>query len=73
MIDTQCGRNLVKKARGPYTPEVLRMECIHEAIREYRTKMVMTGIGSQTFICRVGFVSWLDCRVLIGQDCPILT
>lgn len=72
LINTGCGRILVKWAKGPYTPEVLRMQCIHGDVREYCTKMVTIGTGSQTFTCQVGMVSRLDCGVLIGRDCPIL-
>lgn len=48
------------------------MQCIHEDIQEYQTKMVTLGIGPQTFASRVNVVPWLDCGVLIGRDCPIL-
>lgn len=33
LIDMGCGRALVRKARGPYTPEMLRMQCIHGDVR----------------------------------------
>lgn len=48
------------------------MQCIHEDVREYRTKVVIIGTGMQTFTCRVGVVPRLDCGVLIGRDCPTL-
>lgn len=72
-IDMGCGRTLVRRTKGPYTPEVLRMQCIHCDIHECRTKVVTTGIGPQTFTSRVGGVSQLDCEVLIRWDCPIRT
>lgn len=34
LIDTGCGRTLVRKARGPFNPEWLRLQCIHGDIRE---------------------------------------
>lgn len=46
LIDTGCGRTLVKRAKGPFTPEILRKECIHGDIREYHTKVVTVEIGS---------------------------
>lgn len=67
LINTGCDRTLVKKAQGPFTSEVLSMQCIHGDIKEYRTKM-----GDQTFKCRLGIVPQLDCEALLGRDCPIL-
>lgn len=72
LIDTGYGRTLGHKARGPFTSEQLRIQCIHGDIREYRTKLVSLGIGRQTFTYRVGVVPRFDCSVLIGRDCPIL-
>lgn len=69
LIDTGCGRTLVKRAKGPYTPKILKMQCIHGEIREYRTNIV---IGYQIFTCWVGVVPRLDCGVLIRWDCPML-
>lgn len=60
----------MKRAKGPFTPEVLRMQCIYGDIREYGTKLVTVGIGDQMFTCRVGVVPCLDCGILIEHDCP---
>lgn len=56
----------MKWVKGPFTPEVLKMQCIHGDIREYRMKMVTIGIGSQIFTCRVGVVSQLNCGIQLG-------
>lgn len=72
LIDTGCRRTLVKKANGPFTPEILCMQCIHGDIWEYRAQMVTIGIETQTFTCRVGIVPRLDCGMLIGWDYPAL-
>lgn len=72
LIETGCRRTLIRKAREPFTPKVLRIKCIHRDVREYRTKWADIGIGLLTFKCRISVVPWLDYRVLIGWDCPIL-
>lgn len=56
LIDTGCGTTLIRKAKGPYTPEVLSMQCLHGDVKEYRTKIVIIGIGSHISTCRVGVV-----------------
>lgn len=72
LIDMGCGSTVVRKAKGPFTPEVVPMQCIHRDVWKYRTKMVTIGIGTQIFTCRVGVIPQLDCGVLIGRNCPIL-
>lgn len=67
-----CGLTLVRRAKGPFTPEVLKIQCMHEDIREYWMKLVTIGIGDQTFTCRAGILPRLDCGVLIGCDCSLL-
>lgn len=54
LIDTKCVRTLIKKSKGPFTPKVLRLQCIYGDVWEYRTKVVTIGIGAQSFTCRVG-------------------
>lgn len=63
----------MRKARGPFTPETLWMQCIHGDIWDYRTKIVTLEVEGQTFTCWVGVVPRLDCEVLIGRDYPLLT
>lgn len=72
LIDKGCERTLVRRAKGPFTPQILRMQCIHRDIREHRTKIVSIKIGVQMFTCWLGVIQRLDCGVLIGCDCPIL-
>lgn len=35
LVDTGYGRMLVRRAKGPWTAEILRMKCIHGNIKEY--------------------------------------
>lgn len=72
LVDMGCGRALVRRAMGPWTPEILRMKCIHRNVREYRTKQVCLWLLGRTFRCQVGVVPLLDCPVLLDQDCPLL-
>lgn len=40
LIDTGCGWNVTKRAKRPYTPNVLCIQCIHGDIQRNRTKML---------------------------------
>lgn len=72
LIDTGCGRTLVKEAKGPFTWEILHMKCIHGDVRDYKTKWVEIQVGRQPYQCRVGVVPCLDYAVFIGRDCPVI-
>lgn len=51
LVDTGCGHILVKRAKGPWTPEILQMKCIGADVRECQTKQVCLWILRQIFTC----------------------
>lgn len=68
LINTGCVCTLVHKVHGPFTPELLKMQCIHGDIHEYRMKKISLEIVGQIFTCRVGVVPRLVCAVLVGAN-----
>lgn len=71
LLDTGCGRTLVKKAKGPVTGERLTLHCIHADVKTYPTKIIKIHIKGHPYWCRAGVVPHLDTALVIGQDCPI--
>lgn len=57
---------------GAFAPETLTMKCVHGIVKEYQTKKVSLDIVGLQFWCRASVVPQLDCRMLIGQECPII-
>lgn len=72
-VDTGCGHALLCHAEGPWLSEIMQLNCIQGDVRKYPTVRVRLQVAGWWFRCVVKVVPQLDCPVLIGWDCPILT
>lgn len=73
LLDSGCGRTLVRKAKGAIMGEQLTLKCIHGDVKTYPTKVIKLSIDGHCYWCRVGIVPNLDIPLLIRRDYPILT
>lgn len=61
LVDTRCGRTLVRLVRGPYIPERMFLKCVHGDIKKYPTMVVHLLVSGKCFWSVVGVVYHLDC------------
>ena len=68
LIDTGCGKTLVRELQGDKKHEGLAMRCIHGDLKNYQTMWANVKVGTKERQMNIGVVPGLSREMLLGKD-----
>ncbi|KAF7239052.1 hypothetical protein EYD10_14243 [Varanus komodoensis] len=70
LVDTGCGRTLVRQAWGSPLEKILQVKGIHGDVKPYATRWAKVEVKAKVHLCQVGVVPSLAYEVVFGRDWP---
>ena len=68
LIDTGCGKTLVRELLGDKKDEGLSVRCIHGDFKKYQTMWATVKVGTEERRMNIGIVPGLSREMLLGRD-----